>query len=375
MTETPSNDGDWKRELEKIYATPGESGAFSSAEKLFRLLKDKGYGNVSRKEVQDWLDNTYTYAVHRARSLNFPRNPTLAENIDHIWQADLLFLPELSNYNDRKPCMLVCIDVISRHAWGESMRDKTGPSTAKAFEKILIRSSPRKPQRLHTDKGSEFYNKHFKEVLRNHDIELYSTESDKKAAIAERCIKEIKKLIYRYLTTNQVNRYIDVLPKIFLTYNRTFHSSLKMAPADVKPENLKTVLNNLYGSLWDKDAVPLFKSRPKAKFSVGDKVRVALDAGTFRKGYKGFWTTEIYIVETVKHHYPYVKYRLKDKDGDILKGLFYEQQLQRVKTGSERFTDVNILQRKKIKGKDFVLVSWKNESPHLKRWIPISQLH
>ena len=36
------------------------------------------------------------------------------------------------------------------------------------------------------DKGTEFYNRHFQNMLNALDIDLYSTYSDKKASIVER---------------------------------------------------------------------------------------------------------------------------------------------------------------------------------------------
>lgn len=366
---------EWENYLKKIYSTPGESTAFSSTEKIFRLLKSKNF-SVSKKQVQNWLNKQYVYTIHKARRYNFPRNPVLASNIDDNWQADILFLPDKKNYNDNKPCILVCIDVISRFGFAEAMPSKSGANTTKAFAKIIA-SSGRKPERLQTDKGREFFNWEFKDLLKTMNITLYSTESDKKAAIAERFIKELKKMIYLYLDKNQTNRYIDILPKIVESYNKTYHSSIKMAPFEVKEENLKTVLNNLYGHLWKADAIPINQTkRLKEKFSVGDKVRISISKNLFSKGYKGFWTTEIFTIETVKYNFPYIQYRLKTEDGEILKGLFYEQELQKVDPESARFTKIkSILNRKKINKKEWVLVNWENEDPELKRWIPASELH
>jgi hypothetical protein len=254
--------------------------------------------------------------------------------------------------------------VISRFAWGEPMINKSGPQTAKAFENILKRAHPRKPEKLHTDKGREFYNKDFKKVMKEHEITLYSTESDMKAAIAERCIKEIKKLIYRFLTHHQTNRFIDVLPKIFETYNKTFHSTIQIEPMNVNISTQGKVLQQLYGRLWDEDRkkIPMFK--------IGDSVRLSLTRSTFTKGYKGFWTTEVFVIEAIKQFHPETQYRLMDSNGDILDGLFYEAELQFAHPEAIRFTNINaILKTRMIKGKKWVLVNWKDENPNMTRWI------
>lgn len=360
----------WKNRLSQIYSTPGESGAFSSVEKLYRVLKKEGYHEVTRREVQSWIDNQYTYAIHRHRFLNFPRNPIIAQYPDHNWQADILFLPDIASFNDNKPCILICIDVVSRFAWGEPMRSKKGIDTARAFDKIL-KYSKRCPEKLQTDKGTEFYNKEFRAIMKNHGIQLYSSESDKKASIAERCIKEVKKLIYRYMTEHQTNRYIDHFQNLMKTYNETVHSTIGMAPKDVDESNLSEVLNKLYGHLWKYDTHKL-----KPKFSLGDNVRISISSNHFTKGYKGFWTNEIFTVHAVKRFYPRVMYQLEDADGEIVKGLFYEEELQFAHKGTKRFTKIKSIIRKKIvKGKQWYLVTWEGEPDTVKKWLPADAMN
>ena len=40
-------------------------------------------------------------------------------NIDDVWEADLLQLTTIKDYNDRYNYILVVIDVISKYAWVE----------------------------------------------------------------------------------------------------------------------------------------------------------------------------------------------------------------------------------------------------------------
>ena len=356
----------WGEFLSLIYSTPGKEGAFSSVNKLHRILKRNGYANVTKSQIQKWLDKTYTYSIHKFRKIKYPRNPIIAKYKDHIWQADLLFFPDIASFNDRKICIFVCIDVVSRFAWGEPMINKSGVQTTKAFEKILKRAHPRKPEKLQTDKGREFYNKDFKNLMKEQNIILYSTESDMKAAIAERCIKEIKKLVYRYLTFKQTNRYIDVLQKIFDSYNNTFHSTIQTEPSNVNVSNQGDILQNLYGKIWNHDRL----LDPTPKFKIGDLVRLSLTRTAFTKGYKGFWTTEVFTIDEIKRFQPYTQYRLKDENQEIVDGLFYEAELQLAHPDSIRFTRIkSIIRKKNIKGKQWVLVNWENEPPSVKKWI------
>ena len=89
---------------------------------------------------------------------------------------------------------------------------------------------------------------------------MYSTNNETKSVIAERFMKTLKNKIYKYVTLISKNVYIDKLDDIVKEYNKTYHTSIKMKPVDVKDNtyiDFKKEINN-------KD--------PKLK--VGDNVRI-----------------------------------------------------------------------------------------------------
>lgn len=94
-----------------------------------------------------------------------------------------------------------------------------------------MKSSNRVPRKLHVDKGKEFYNKEFKQLLETYHIEMYSTQSENKASIIERFHRtlgdKLKPKIYKSL------KWLNELPKIIKTYNNTRHRTIKMKPSEV----------------------------------------------------------------------------------------------------------------------------------------------
>ena len=66
------------------------------------------------------------------------------------------------------PLHTICIDVFSKYAWVVPLKNKKGPSLVEAFKIIL--ASGRKPEKIITDQGTEFFNKHFKALLKDEDI-------------------------------------------------------------------------------------------------------------------------------------------------------------------------------------------------------------
>ena len=71
------------------------------------------------------------------------------------------------------------------------MKSKSGLSIANGF-KIVLGEGPqggsesRKSEKLWVDRGSEFYNKTFKSLIKEYETELYFTYSDLKAVFIER---------------------------------------------------------------------------------------------------------------------------------------------------------------------------------------------
>lgn len=70
--------------------------------------------------------------------------------------------------------LLTVVDILSKYAWVVPMKKKTGAEQKCAFESIL--KEGRKPLRLQTDKGSEFYNKLFQEYLTHQKITHFNTQ-------------------------------------------------------------------------------------------------------------------------------------------------------------------------------------------------------
>ena len=77
------------------------------------------------------------------------------------------------------------------------------------------------------DKGSEFYNYHFKNWLKDNSIEMYSTHNEGKSAVSERFIRTIQNKIYKYMNSISKNMYIDKLDDIAHKYNNNQHRTTK----------------------------------------------------------------------------------------------------------------------------------------------------
>ena len=179
---------------------------------------------------------------------------------DNIWGVDLADLQLISKYNKGMRYELCVIDLFSKYAWVVPLKVKKGITIVNAFQKILD-NSKRKPSKIWTDQGSEFYSKSFKNMLQENNITMYSIHNKEKSVIAERFIKSLKNKIYKHLTAISKNVYFDVLNDIVDEYNNTYHTTIKMKPIDVK---------------YDSFAEYNEESNEKdPKFKIGDHVRIS----------------------------------------------------------------------------------------------------
>ena len=277
----------------------------------------------------------------------------MVNGIDKIWAADLADMKVLSEDNDGVNFLLLVIDIFSKYGWIVPLKNKKGETVAEALKNIFEK---RKPEKLWTDKGTEFYNKDVKKL-----IEIYSTENEEKSSIVERWIRTMKEKMWKYFTDNNTYTYIDVLPDLVKDYNNTVHSSIKMTPIEAsKKKNELTVWRNLYP-----DRYKIYDLTPK--FSVGDKVRITKKKKVFEKGYTTRWTEEIFTIKEIQNTNP-ITYKLQDLNKKEIKGTFYEPELQ--KTKQQVFRIEEVLE----KGEKQSLVKWKGYDKTFNSWVDNKKL-
>ena len=68
----------------------------------------------------------------------------------------------------------------------------------------------------------------------------------------------------------------------------------------------------------------------KPRFVHFDFVRLSKWRGLFTKAYIRGWTTEIFIIHNIIKTSP-VTYEIRDQQGEILQGMFYEPELTKVR--------------------------------------------
>ena len=334
------------------YLDPKHPASFGGGASFRRHVNGKFKSN----DIKTWLRKQDTYTLHKPVKLKFRRRKTFAVGICDLYQADLADISALSKYNDGNKYLLTCIDVFSKYAWVIPLKSKNGTDMVEAFSKVLI---DRRPIHLQTDKGTEFLNKNFQSLLRKNDIIFYTSENDDiKASVVERFNRTIKTKMWKYFTYKNTYRYIDVLKDLVHSYNNTYHRSIGMTPNQVTVENEDVIRKRLYGET---------KILAKWKFNVDDKVRISKARVAFKKGYLPNWSDEIFTVVARIPSDP-VTYELKDLNGQIVKGKFYEAELQQILKEDDVYKVEKILKKRKRAGKTEYFVKWKGYDDSFNSW-------
>ena len=281
-----------------------------------------------------------------------------------MWGCDLVEMQEWNYQNKGFRYMLNIIDVFSKYAWSIPLKDKKGTTVAQSF-KYIVKQSGRIPKHIWVDKGKEFYNKNMNDWLQENNIIRYSTFGEHKSAVVERFNRTLKEMMWKRFTAENTRKWIDMSDKLLHEYNNRLHSTIGMTPVKASlKENEMTVLQNII----NKTKVA---SRTKAKFKVGDKVRMSRTKALFEKGYLPNWSEEIYIIEKVQKTNP-VTYKIKDLLEEVIEGSFYSEELQ--KTSQELYRVEKIIRKKKIDGVEHAFVKWSGYSDKYNQWIPLSDL-
>ena len=152
----------------------------------------------------------------------------IVPGIDAQFQANLVDLQNFSRYDK------------GYKYWVVRLKPKQGQELVKSFQKIL--SSSRKPIKLQTDQGTEFWDRLFQKLLREKNTDFFTVNSELKTSVVERFNRTFKNKMYKYLTVKNTLTYIGVVPQLVNSYNNTYHLSIEM--------NEAKVWDILYGSKW-----------------------------------------------------------------------------------------------------------------------------
>lgn len=361
------------KDLEKQYFDPRHEVGYSGARNLIRFNKKK----VSAQQIKEWLTRHDTYTLHKSIRRKFLRLYYNVSARDEVWEADLIQLTSIKQFNDNFSYLLVVIDVLSKYAWVQPLKNKSSKEVTEAFKKILDENKLRFPAMIQTDRGKEFVGSDLQKFLKENDIKFRVVNNpDVKAAVVERFNRTLKERMYRYLTYKNTHRYIDILQDLVTAYNKTPHSTIKMPPFAVTLYNAHIARKNLVESALRRQKHRR-RHRLAPRFSVGQLVRISREKNVFEKGAVRTWSIEIFKISRVLKRQNLFVYEIVDLNNEAIEGFFYPEELSAVhreRMADQEFQIEKVLRSRGKGSRREVLVSWKGYPPSFDSWVPARDL-
>ena len=129
--------------------------------------------------------------------------------------------------------------------------------------------------------------------------------------------------------------WYNILPELIKTYNNRYHRTIKMKPINVNKTNEKYIKNTVYN--YD-------ITNKKPKYKINDLVRISLKRRQLFDKPTGNikWSEESFKIYKIKKS-NVISYQIKDMNDEIIKGIFYEKELQLTKNSTGEYRIEKIL--------------------------------
>ena len=118
---------------------------------------------------------------------------------NEIWCMDLAYVDKPAKDNNCVKYLLVRQDLFDRTVDAKGMKTNDSKETVRAFVTMITKKN--RPKKLWVDKGTDIAGE-FEKLCKAEGIQIYSTMSETKAAFAERTIRALKNILYRYVEDN-----------------------------------------------------------------------------------------------------------------------------------------------------------------------------
>jgi len=205
--------------ISELYYDAGNPAVFSTLSKLqtAEAAERKKLKSQSVGAIKTWLEEQAAYTLQRPVSKRFARNNYTVSNLMDVWECHLWDEKAYAKYNEKYKYIISVIDVFSKFVFLVPVKTKSGPAGTTAFLSVFdddTKKTLRRAVWLRTDKGKEFLNEHFQDMLREEGIQFHvCRKPDVKRAMVELAHRKIRDRLYKYFTFKNILRYIDVFSK------------------------------------------------------------------------------------------------------------------------------------------------------------------
>ena len=175
--------------------------------------------------------------------------------------------------------------------WAIPLKRKYGQTITNDFSNFST-TSKRKPLKVESDLGLQWYNSIFQNLLKGKNFQHYSKFTDKGPSIAEKVLRSIRNLLKKPVFLAGNADWLSELPTVIKHYNYTIHHSIKISPVEASKTINET---EVYSNLEDKRKIR------KPKFKLGQLVRTNDIKRVFSRRDSINYSYKLYTITGVIH--------------------------------------------------------------------------
>lgn len=257
-------------ELNKVYEEYGSPGI----NKFKKILKELGLKHKS-KDVDEFVKKQTSNQV-----FNEPKKKSghivSFQYMDRV-QIDIIDMSKFYNTNSHYKYILLIIDIFSRKLWAFLLKNKTIDAVDNALGQFLEKEHP---HIIISDNESAFISKQIQDLLAKKDIKHITADvgDHHVLGVIDRACRTIKVMLFKYMKSKNTTKYIDALPGIIQTYNKTPHAGIK----DMTPEQAS---KDEEGDIFNLNIDKSKHNKPASEYHEGDTVRVRNRKTKFERAY------------------------------------------------------------------------------------------
>ena len=193
--------------------------------------------------------------------------------------------------------------------------------------------------------------------FKDDNVKIYYTYSNLKSVFIEQFNRSLRELMMKEFVKNNNTVWYNILSNLIKTYNNRYHHVIKMKPIEVNKSNEKYIKNNFY-TYDNTNKIPKFKINDIVRISLKRRQLFDKPSGNIK------WSEELFKIHSI-HKSNVITYKIKDMNNEIIKGIFYEKELQKTRNTSDEYIIEIILKTNKNK----IHVKWRGYSNNFNSWI------
>ena len=333
------------KEIDNIPYKDSPIGTFA-IKQIINTKQKLGMGNFTMEDLSNELNKP---VINK-----FERKKVIVNHIDEIHSYDLVDMSEYSRMNKGYKYIFANIDIFSKYSWSFPLKTKTIKEIKSCFEKIF---KERKLSYIWSNQESAFFSKEMLKFFEDNNVKIYYTYLNLKAVFIERFNRSLRELMMKEFVKNKNTIWYNILPNLIKTYNNRYHHTIKMKPIAVNKSNEKYIKNNFY--TYDKtNKIPKFKINDLIRISLKRRQLFDKPSGNIK------WSEELFKIYKINKS-NVITNKIKDMNNEIIKGIFYEKEIQKTRNTSDKYIIEKILKTNKNK----MYVKWRGYSNNFNSWI------